>query len=660
MSFAKEFYYNGEPYLPTLQRIHHALKQSGALVELVGEAGAGKSSICDKLQQYLKRKQFRVITFRQPPESVEILHSLLARELDVAALEHSDAILSEALRSLQQPLVLIFDDAQQLSDVIMLELMRLADVEEHGLGVLLARQSSLSQSLQGQRSLPELEERITDWFHLQAMNAQQFHLFLRAYFDENGLFAVQVEPEAEAQLYRKCRGLPGPAVKLVGHLLGWCLANPAQELISRRQIDQIFQNHEGWQQSANLLASGDRQRNGLLPVAVVVVIASLAFLYQQLAEQDVEPVVSQASPFLASEPVAETESADSIGEAATDVVVAGAAQNSDAEAVAEPAEDAVLTAQQQALARELARQRELQELAQEQLSDSGLALVTAQERGIPAEQFALPEYEELLELAGQDSQSGSNNAASAETVAVAVETSVETVEETAEEAIKEAARVAEAREENADQVTEQAQQRLAANLNEAVEETPAAETAAASEAEPEATVESTLASTSAGLESEPEAATPTESVPVSESPADSADDSVPADLLRTVVLSWLQAWESQSLPAYFAHYHDNFEPRYQDDQLAWRRNRERIIGNAEFIQLQMSDFAVIESSQQQAEVHFWLRYQSGSYQDETLKKLVLVQAESNWLIVEEVNLEVRVGMAPTAPAPGTGTALAAF
>lgn len=642
MSFAKEFYYNGEPYLPTLQRIHHALKQSGALVELVGEAGAGKSSICDKLQQYLRRKQFRVITFRQPPESVEVLHSLLARELDVAALEHSDAILSEALRSLQQPLVLIFDDAQHLSDVIMLELMRLADVREHGLGVLLARQSSLSESLQGQRSLPELEERITDWFHLQAMNAQQFQLFLRAYFDENGLFAVQMEPEAEAQLYRKCGGLPGPAVELVGHLLGWCLANPEQELISRRQIDQVFQNHEGWQQSANLLASGDRQRNGLLPVAVVVVIASLAFLYQQLAEQELEPVVSQASPFLASEPAAETEPVESSSGAPADEVVTGTGQNSDVEAVAEPPEEAVLTTQQQALARELARQRELQELAQEQLSDSGLALVTAQERGIPAEQFAVPEYEELLELAGQDSQPDSDNLSTVETVVMAEET----------------ARAVAAEDGNADEVTEQAQQSLAANLNEAVEETPAAEAVSASdaesEAEPEATVESALASASAG------AATPTESVPVSETPADSADDGVPADLLRTVVLSWLQAWESQSLPAYFAHYHANFEPRYQDDQNAWRRNRERIIGNAEFIRLQMSDFAVVEYSQQQAEVHFWLRYQSGSYQDETLKKLVLVQAESNWLIVEEVNLEVRLGMAPTAPAPGTGTALAAF
>ena len=642
MSFAKEFYYNGEPYLPTLQRIHHALKQSGALVERVGEAGAGKSSICDKLQQYLRRKQFRVITFRQPPESVEVLHSLLARELDVAALEHSDAILSEALRSLQQPLVLIFDDAQHLSDVIMLELMRLADVREHGLGVLLARQSSLSESLQGQRSLPELEERITDWFHLQAMNAQQFQLFLRAYFDENGLFAVQMEPEAEAQLYRKCGGLPGPAVELVGHLLGWCLANPEQELISRRQIDQVFQNHEGWQQSANLLASGDRQRNGLLPVAVVVVIASLAFLYQQLAEQELEPVVSQASPFLASEPAAETEPVESSSGAPADEVVTGTGQNSDVEAVAEPPEEAVPTTQQQALARELARQRELQELAQEQLSDSGLALVTAQERGIPAEQFAVPEYEELLELAGQDSQPDSDNLSTVETVVMAEET----------------ARAVAAEDGNADEVTEQAQQSLAANLNEAVEETPAAEAVSASdaesEAEPEATVESALASASAG------AATPTESVPVSETPADSADDGVPADLLRTVVLSWLQAWESQSLPAYFAHYHANFEPRYQDDQNAWRRNRERIIGNAEFIRLQMSDFAVVEYSQQQAEVHFWLRYQSGSYQDETLKKLVLVQAESNWLIVEEVNLEVRLGMAPTAPAPGTGTALAAF
>jgi type II secretory pathway predicted ATPase ExeA len=615
MSFAKEFYFNGEPYLPTLQRIHHALKQPAAFVELVGETGAGKSSVCDKLQQYLSRKDFRVITFRQPIESVDILHSLLARELDVAALENTDAILSEALCSLQQPLVLIFDDAQQLSDVIVLELMRLAEAEEHGLRVLLSRQSSLSQSLQGEHPLKELEDRITDWFHLQAMTAQQFQLFLRAYFDENGLFAVQVEPDAEACLYRKCHGLPGQAVELLSHLLSWCLANPESQLVRRRQMDQIFQNHEGWQQSANLLAPGDRQRNGLLPVAVVVVVASLAFLYQQVVEQNDEPAVIQPSPFAVSEPDTETEAAGSGADAETDVLVRSPEESSEAVVVAAEPEQAPLTAQQQALARELARQVALQELAQEQVSDSGLALVTAEERGIPAEQFAVPEYEELLELAGQNSQPDSGNDGVGEPVAAV------------------SAQLGNAVSEQTDSI--------------AVVNSEEQEVAAEAMAEPEA--ENLLATPAAEAVAEREveitrAAPP----PAAETPTQAAENAVPTALLRTVVLSWLQAWESQSLPAYFARYHENFEPRYQDGQAAWRSNRERVIGNAEYIELQMRDFDVIEYSEQEAEVHFWLSYESGSYRDETLKKLVLVATESDWLIVEEVNLEVRVGMAPNA------------
>ena len=41
------------------------------------------------------------------------------------------------------------------------------------------------------------------------------------------------------------------------------------------------------------------------------------------------------------------------------------------------------------------------------------------------------------------------------------------------------------------------------------------------------------------------------------------------------------------------------------------------------------------------EVHFWLAYESPSYADNTLKKLLLSNEAGSWLIVEEINLEVR-------------------
>ena len=108
-------------------------------------------------------------------------------------------------------------------------------------------------------------------------------------------------------------------------------------------------------------------------------------------------------------------------------------------------------------------------------------------------------------------------------------------------------------------------------------------------------------------------------------------------------MAWLQAWESQQLEHYFARYHGQFQPRYQESVAAWRQNRQRVIGGAEFIRVQMRDFSVIEESDSEVEVQFWLDYESGRYRDQTLKKLVLVPGESGWQILEEVNLELRPG-----------------
>jgi hypothetical protein len=115
-----------------------------------------------------------------------------------------------------------------------------------------------------------------------------------------------------------------------------------------------------------------------------------------------------------------------------------------------------------------------------------------------------------------------------------------------------------------------------------------------------------------------------------------------------VVQGWLDAWEGQDLEKYFASYDDDFVPRYHRSKSAWLSNRERVIGNASQISLEMSDFVLISEDAESMEVHFWISYSSPSYRDDTHKKLVLKklpashQGVARLLIVEEINLEVRV------------------
>ena len=57
-----------------------------AFIKLVGNPHTGKSLLCQKFSQFLKRKDFRVIYFDTAIESPEILRGLLAREFDLPRL----------------------------------------------------------------------------------------------------------------------------------------------------------------------------------------------------------------------------------------------------------------------------------------------------------------------------------------------------------------------------------------------------------------------------------------------------------------------------------------------------------------------------------------------------------------------------------------------
>ena len=112
-------------------------------------------------------------------------------------------------------------------------------------------------------------------------------------------------------------------------------------------------------------------------------------------------------------------------------------------------------------------------------------------------------------------------------------------------------------------------------------------------------------------------------------------------VLEQFIAAWVDAWQAQSLGAYFSAYHAEFEPRYQDSVSAWRSSRERVIDNAGWIELELSDFQYIGEEAGVIEVHFWLNYRSPTYQDDTQKKLLLGREAGELRILEEINLQVR-------------------
>ncbi|MCG8414818.1 MAG: AAA family ATPase [Pseudomonadales bacterium] len=587
MAKHQSFYFSDGPYLQIMQGLHGALALHEALIKLIGGPQTGKSLLCQKFSQFLKRKGYRVVYFDTAIESPEILRGMLGREFDLPPSSNFPRLLEDALHlEGEKPVVLIFDDAHLLTDVTLLEIYRLAEVQadtKRMLNIVLCGEPSLESRLLSNQEFRSLLQSVSHRFLLEPMDLETLGQFFYRYMDKAGLSGLQLETAAMNAFFKSSKGYPGPALSLCKLIAEARTGNADLTPVSKEEFQQLIKAAAGEQ---ILPSTGYREsyrelsRFGpVVPLAAVLIVASVGFLYQQLeseSDQDLtsglpnEPTLTeQSSPFTAiADNTPETEE-----DGAPIEEPAVAETTSDEEQpTLEPAAPTIAAAP-------------VIEVP-EPVSDSSLALVTAEERGVATDAISIPEFEAFID---EESNAGSNDETDSADLA----------------------------DSNQDQRLEVA----------AVPEFEAAEAAPEDEQVPADTENS-----------ENELAEITDLV-VEES--DSSESTIDTVALQTAVSGWVDAWQTQSLDDYFDSYHSAFVPRYHDSQSQWRQNRQRVIGDADWIRLEMTDYAFIGEEEGMQEVRFWLRYESPSYSDNTQKKLLLLQEQGKWKIVEEINLQVR-------------------
>lgn len=622
MMAKQAFYFSGGSYLRLLQGLHQAVNDTPSVQFFLGLEGSGKSALCEKLSQFLRRKQLRVLHLASGVESPELLRMALARQLELPAQGNPAALIEEASHASGQPIVLIIDDAHLLTEATLLEIDRLAQVRTRGdraCSVVLSGESALLERIKGKAELAELQAAASQPFVLQPMSVAELEAFLQAFAAEAGIHGLGFSDDAMHLLYKLCKGYPGPAGNLARELVGNLSGAPRNTPLTRHDIDQLIKNSAGEQVLPSFKLGAESARPGMIPVAAVIVIASLAFVYQQLNQQagdqssaEVLAVSPESSPFSElpepepqSETVAEAAQTEAAATTANEASVSGAVEDaSQLEAVAptpvvtdSSAGTVELDDDRAELLAAIAQAQQAARAAAQAATDSDLVLVTAAERGISADQFALPSFEDLRPT--PDSDSG----ADAVTDSVGAQSS-----------------------------SDQASARVQAEASATMPVVPPATDVSAV-----TSVQNAVSSNAAQ-----QAARSTGPVEVASSSPAEPVDAGSGIALRGAVDAWLEDWQSQDLEGYFQRYHSQFQPRYQGSVGEWRSNRQRVIGNAEWIELELTDFQVVEEMAQGFEVQFWLAYKSGSYQDRTLKKLVLVRENNAWRIIEEVNLDVQV------------------
>jgi type II secretory pathway predicted ATPase ExeA len=560
----RSFYFSDGQYLQLLQSLCHDLTKAEAFVQLMGSAKSGKSALCETLTLYLRRKGHDVVYIDYPIESPEMLHRVLAQKFSLPNVNNVAKQLQDALlTNFEKPKLLIFDDAHQLSDITLLEIYRMAEIQASSkrvLNVLLCGEQELDTRLLNKKELSSLLRNVSLKYLLKPMDKETLSRFFLSYVTQKGLPGLQLSKDALGLLYRSSKGYPGPATLLVELAVQSAVGNSNQNVITKLELAEQINDSDIQQGLTSADSFSVSQLNVLGPIAAVFTIAAMGFMFSIINSEDNDVPLDQASlvstnidsPFSArsgsiSTSTSQIETNDVI-EAGSGVVSLSTEQTA-SNPILEPALAQSIPS--------ILRPASIFSIDdEERVSDSDLA-------------FDAPV------LADEDVSVNSR---------VAIDDVIETgavklVEEKSEER-REA------------QTREQAEQLIQA--------------------------------------------APVTSDTTQPDQVGSADATV-----RARVDSWVSAWQQQSLEGYFASYSPEFEPRDNSSVARWRASRTRVIGNAQWIRLTLSDYEIIKESANSIEIHFWLDYESPTYSDSTKKKLVLGNDSGNWMILEEINLQVR-------------------
>ncbi len=614
------FYYSEGPFLRSLQSLHYALVKSESFIQFMGAPKSGKTTLCDKLALYMERKGHEVFFIDRSLDSPEMVRSVLAQKFNLPSSHNFARLLEDSLaQSEEKTRVLIFDDAHLLSDITLIEIHRLAEIQVNSrrlLNIVLCGDLQLEYRFKSKAEFKSLALNVSHKFLLGQMSQEEVGQFVASYLAYEGVPETPISTAALELIFRTTKGFPTPAILVAQIIADARRGSAIASELSKEELARLIKtsNIQAALPTSQIFDAG--QLKVIAPIAAVFAIAVLGFLFQIVFDRPSSQPASTAIVQNAETPAVITEPTDSPFvtavetdlEATPDAVAEDAVSDDEAEPSSATAAASAAPEPQSTIPSLLRPAATFSLDEEEPVSDSNLSLVTAAEIGVTGELLQIPEYAELVANEAEQESSAAPDPALPIDPSADKTTAAEPTLGIADKASDLADSVADI-EPSEDEIS---------SLE--VEDTPQ---------------QSALTEQIENIETEIDQSS------VNPLEQEAAPAVAVTQTYRESVDAWLAAWADQDMDGYFDSYGENFEPRYDDSLGRWRRNRTRVITNAESIELNLSEFSVVAEDADTVEVNFWLDYESPTYRDSTLKKLVLTNASGRWLIVEEVNLRVR-------------------
>jgi general secretion pathway protein A len=197
--------------------LEYAIQESKGFVVVTGEVGSGKTTLIN----YLLRKIPQAIhvgiinnTFVQPQE----LLKMICNEFEIQFEDSDKTMLLTRLYdylleqfSKRERVVLIIDEAQNLSEKTLEEIRMLSNLESekhHLIQMILVGQPQLKEKLQ-RKSLEQFVQRVTVNCHLDALDKNQVEGYIRHRLTVAGAQNLDIfDPEAMRAIYKYSCGIP--------------------------------------------------------------------------------------------------------------------------------------------------------------------------------------------------------------------------------------------------------------------------------------------------------------------------------------------------------------------------------------------------------------------------------------------------------------------
>lgn len=181
------FLYFSRRHREAYDRILYGLRRRSGFIQLTGEVGAGKSTLCRAILESLDASHHTALVLNPVMTGIQLLRSIL-RELGLAHRGNDRVRLVERLNQFLldrahagDTVVLIVDEAQDMSDELLEEVRLLSNLETDDrklLQIVLVGQPELQDKLD-RPGLRQLRQRITLRSHLGPVDATEVEAYIQ-------------------------------------------------------------------------------------------------------------------------------------------------------------------------------------------------------------------------------------------------------------------------------------------------------------------------------------------------------------------------------------------------------------------------------------------------------------------------------------------------